>query len=110
MSAEPLSRREQDLRAWSSQFSGAAPIAGLEPRHPGTCVGVVERIRLVPGRTLEVTVTDGTGRLTAVFDGRATLPGLALGEAMRLRGTVSGAPGTTRTMRNPDWDSVRGPY
>ena len=109
MAFDPSVSRDADLRVWREQFTDAQPISELQPRQRGTCVGVVEKIRLDPGRQLEVTVEDGSGRLTAIFTGRSNLPGLELGAALRLTGTVAGANGTAE-MRNPTWAPVTEPY
>jgi hypothetical protein len=108
--ADPATRnRSEDLKRWQAQFADATPIAELRPRHPGTCVGVVQKIRLVPGRCIDVTVEDGTGRLTVTWTGRSTLPGIELGGGLMLTGTVALEEGTLR-MRNPDWSLVVEPY
>jgi len=70
---------------------------------------VVQRIRLVPGRSIDVTVHDGSGRLTATWTGRTTLPGVELGGGLRMQGTVA-EEGGRRRMRNPDWSLVAEPY
>ena len=56
--------RAEDLRVWQAQYADAAPIGELVPRRKATCVGVVHKIRLVPGRGLEGTIDDGSGRRT----------------------------------------------
>ena len=109
MPFDPTVSRDADLRVWREQFGDATPISDLRPRQRETCVGVVEKIRLDPGRQLAVTVEDGSGRLTAVFTGRSNLPGLELGAALRLTGTV-GTAGDTIEMRNPTWAPVTEPY
>lgn len=111
MPFDPDATRDEDLRLWRMQYTDATPIAGLAPRERQTCVGVVEKIRLDPGRQLEVTVEDGTGKLTAVFTGRSNLPGLELGAALRLTGTVLAGSGVAEVqMRNPSWTGVTEPY
>lgn len=110
MPFDPDVTRDEDLRAWREQFADAVPIAALIARERQTCVGVVEKIRLDPGRQLEVTVEDGSGRLTAVFSGRSNLPGLELGAALRLTGTVMPFNGHGVHMRNPTWAGVTEPY
>ncbi|MBA2528571.1 MAG: hypothetical protein H0V19_01175 [Euzebyales bacterium] len=110
MATDPTATREEDLRIWRSQFADAAPIAEVIPRHRATCVGVVHKIRLVPGRQLEVTIEDGSGRLTAVFSGRSNLPGLQLGVGLRLSGTVAATGDLGLQVRNPTWDYVTEPY
>lgn len=102
--------RAQDLRAWRRQFGDSCAIADVAPRTPCVCLGVVRIIRLVPGKALEITVEDGTGRLTAVFTGRNRLRGLEMGSGLRVRGTVLVDEQGHRTMRNPDWSLVTEPY
>ncbi|MBA2575351.1 MAG: DNA-binding protein [Euzebyaceae bacterium] len=109
MPGSPLDTRDADLRRWQAEFGDATPIAELRPRHRGTCVGVVQKIRLVPGRSIDVTVHDGSGRLTATWTGRTTLPGVELGGGLRMQGTVA-EEGGRRRMRNPDWSLVAEPY
>jgi hypothetical protein len=107
---DPTAVRDSDLRQWRSTFPDATPIAELARRHPGTCVGVVHAIRLVPRRSLEVTIEDGSGRLVAVWPGRTRLPGLELGAALRLTGTMSEDEEGVRRMLNPAWTPVSEPY
>lgn len=110
MASDPLAARDEDLRVWRGQYRDATPINQLQARQKQTCVGVVSRIRIVPGRQLEVTVEDGSGEVTATFTGRANLPGLELGSGMRLRGTVAGDARKGFVVRNPSWDYVSEPY
>jgi len=109
MSDPALSNRNQDLRRWRSQFPDATPIAELRLRHQGTCVGVVHKIRLTPGRGIDITIEDGSDRLTATWTGRTSLPGVELGGGLRLTGTVALEDGV-RLMRNPAWSLVVEPY
>ena len=110
MPFDPDVTRDEDLRAWREQFTDAVAISALVARERQTCVGVVEKIRLDPGHQLEVTVEDGSGRLTAVFSGRSNLPGLELGAALRFTGTVIASNGQGVQMRNPAWTGVTEPY
>lgn len=111
MPQSPEALRDEDLRRWRGQrFPDVPPIADLRPRHPASCVGVVHRIRVVPGRRLEVGIEDGSGRLTAVFTGRTNLPGLDLGRGMRLSGTVAVDADGQRRILNPAWSFVEEPY
>jgi hypothetical protein len=109
-SADPLVSRDQDLRRWQRTFDDATPIADLEPRRSATAVGVVKRIRIDPGTSLELTVEDGTGELVAAWTGRTQLRGVELGSALRLTGTVAADPEGRRRMRNPAWQLVTEPY
>ena len=110
MPFDPSVSRDADLRVWQEQFTDARPIGELRPRQQETCVGVVEKIRLDPGRQLAITVEDGSGRLTAIFSGRSNLPGLELGAAFRLTGTVATVAGIGVQMRNPTYAPVTEPY
>ena len=110
VSFDQLSSRAADLRRWSRQFTDATPISEVTPRQRATVVGVVHKVRIVPGRALETTIEDGTGRLTAEWAGRSQLPGVELGTALRLSGTVALDNDGRRRMRNPDYQSVAEPY
>ena len=102
--------RNADLRLWREQFADAIEIGDLRPRERQTCVGVVEKIRLDPGRQLEVSIEDGSGTITAIFTGKSNLPGLELGAALRLTGTVLANGNGEMQMRNPAWGGVAEPY
>lgn len=110
MAFDPVDSRDADLRVWREQFADTVAISDLQRRHAQVCVGVVSKIRLVPGRQLEVTIEDGTGRLTATFTGRSTLPGLELGGGLRLTGTVANGADGEPEMLNPSWAPVAEPY
>ncbi|MGH3665827.1 MAG: OB-fold nucleic acid binding domain-containing protein [Egibacteraceae bacterium] len=110
MGNDPVVSRDEDLRTWRSQYEDATPIADLVARQKQTCVGVVHRIRIVPGHQLEITIEDGTGEITAIFSGRSNLPGLELGAAIRLTGTIASAGRPGLEVRNPGWDYVQEPY
>ncbi len=107
---DPAARaRAEDLQTWRSEYTDATPLSDLRPRHRAIAVGVVSRILLVPGRRLDVTIEDGTGRLTATWTGRTQLPGVELGAGLRLSGTVADDDGLKR-MRNPEYALVAEPY
>lgn len=110
MTLDPFELRAADLRRWRAEFPGTVPIAEMPPRQVATCVGVVHKLRLVPGKALDVTVEDGTGRVTATFTGRTALTGLELGGGLRLCGTVIRDGDGTLRMRNPSWEHVSEPY
>ena len=110
MPFDPDAARSADLQVWREQFTDAIAIGELRARERQTCVGVVEKIRLDPGRQLEVSIEDGTGTITAIFTGKSNLPGLELGAAMRLTGTVVANGSLDMQMRNPAWGGVAEPY
>ncbi|MGI9018046.1 MAG: hypothetical protein ACR2HR_13235 [Euzebya sp.] len=101
--------RSKQLDAWCALFDGCTRISQLQDRQHTTTLGVVQRLRLVPGESLTATITDGTGKLRAVWTGRETVEGLELGSGLRLEGTVS-IDGASPVMRNPTWCLVRDPY
>lgn len=101
---------DEDLRRWRSEFPEATPIADLRPREPATIVGVVQRIRVVPGGSLTLRLSDGTGELEAVWAARGRLRGVTLGSALRLSATVGETTSGTRILRNPAWSLVAEPF
>ncbi len=101
--------RDRALRRWRDGFADVTPIADVTDRQPATCVGVVSAIRLVPGRSIEVTVEDGSGRLVAAWSGRTSLRGVELGGALRMTGCVGIGPEGVRRIRNPAWMPVAEP-
>jgi hypothetical protein len=107
---EPFVARDIDLRRWRAGFPDATAIADVRPRQATTVLGVVQRIRLAPGQGIEVTVEDGSGRLTGAWTGQTRLPGIELGGGLRLTGTVATAPGELPRMVNPSWQLVSEPY
>lgn len=102
--------RAEDLRRWRAEFPLTTPIDAVTPREKGVVVGVVSKIRLVPGRGFEVTIEDGTGRLVASWTGRSRLPGVELGAGLRLHATIAADPDGTLRMRNPEYALVAEPY
>lgn len=110
MTYDPDAARNADLRVWREQFTDTIAIGSLQARKRQTCVGVVEKIRLDPGRQLEVSIDDGSGIVTAIFTGKSNLPGLELGAALRLTGTVLANGAYELQMRNPAWGAVAEPY
>src|SRR5437764_8473064 len=72
---------------------GCTPIGEAEPRREVTVGGEISSVRIVPragSPSLEATVTDGTGYLTAVWTGRRRIA--VVGPGRRIRLTGRGAP------------------
>lgn len=63
-------------------------------------VAVAEEVAWVGGPVLEVTLVDGTGRLTLVFFGRRHVGGMDVGRRVVVAGTVGTHLGR-RVLRNP---------
>lgn len=111
MPVDPDARaRAEDLRIWRSAYTDAVALDRVVPRSRTVVVGAVMRIRLDPGRSIEVTVEDGAGRLTAVWTGRTRLPGIEFGTGLRLSGTAAVGPDGVLRMRNPEYALVAEPY
>ena len=100
---------DEDLRRWRARFPDATPIAELVPRQPQTIVGVASRIRIVPGRSLTLRLRDGTGEVSVSWQGRSSLPGLALGMALRCTAAVATEADGGLVLRNPAWSPVTDP-
>ena len=82
---------ELDRSRLKDRYSGLGitSIADLPLRSPARLGGEVQGLRVVPrsgSSSLEVTVTDGSGRAVAVFLGRRTLPGVTPGRGLVLEG------------------------
>jgi hypothetical protein len=100
--------REQ-LVTWCSDVGGT-PLDGLQLRQPVRIAGEVRSVRIVPragAASLEATVQDGRGSVTAVFLGRRKIAGLSPGRRVLLEGVVTanrkpgGASGHDCLMYNP---------
>ena len=66
------------------------PMGQARPRMRGRFAGQVRRIRIQPQgavSTLELELTDGTGRVTALFMGRRAIPGIECGSRLAIEGT-----------------------
>jgi hypothetical protein len=97
--------REQ-LREFCTARPGVEPIGGLEPRVPATVVGEIVAVRIVPKRDgspwLEATITDGSGKLVALWTGRRRIAGIKAGQRLVLTGRPSpSGPGGRLMIYNP---------
>jgi hypothetical protein len=97
----------EKLVTWCTQ-RGTTPLDGLELRRPVQIAGEIRSVRIVPragAASLEATVGDGRGTVTAVFLGRRKIAGLSPGRRVLLEGVVSGQknakPGGSCLMYNP---------
>ena len=82
---------ELDDRRLQERFHGLGltEIGSVVPRQPSRMGGEVHRMRLQPRSgvpAVEVTVSDGTGKVVAVFTGRRRVSGLEQGRAVLLEG------------------------
>jgi|GEM_PF-75487 len=106
-----LKRRGAGPVASQNGLSNAVqPIDGCKSGTRTRVAGTVESIKLTPGANtclLEVQISDGTSRITGVWYGRRHIPGVSLGTAMVLEGTVAATPKTFQIM-NPAYELLPG--
>ena len=96
---------EERLREFCSTRAGVVSIADVVPREPATVVGEITSVRIVTkGETpwLEVTVSDGTGKLVAMWTGRRRIAGIKPGQRLVLTGRPSpSGPAARLLLYNP---------
>jgi hypothetical protein len=102
-------RHRDDLRAFCADQLGATPIGALTPRVEATMVGEITSVRLVPkvGRSpwLEVTVSDGEGRMVLMWTGRKSIPGIRPGRRVKASGRPAATgPGGRLVLMNPIYE------
>jgi RecG-like helicase len=106
LSQDEGDRRAELIRTWASSIPGTTAIAEVQPRSVARIAGVVEGMRVHPREgmpTLEATVTDGSGRVTAVWLGRRSISGLTLGSRLILEGRLGGEASRLQMM-NPTYE------
>jgi amino acid transporter len=114
---EPKAKRSEherpvlaaDLRL-AERGVGAEPISGIVWRQRAKVAGRVKSVRVQTGpgaSNLECTVTDGSGSLLVVFQGRPTVPGIEPGARLVLEGMV-GSWHSQLAVLNPDYELVAG--
>jgi hypothetical protein len=74
-------------------------IVDVEPRQPMRVGGEVQRVKLTPRSgstpTFEITISDGSGEMVAVFTGRRSLAGIEHDRAIILEGVARRERGRT---------------
>lgn len=101
------SAEDRDREAMMAAVAALAvtPMADLVLRTPQQIAGEIESVRVVPraaADAIEATVTDGTGRITAVFLGRRRIPGISPGRRVMLDG-VPTRQGSRVLLYNPSY-------
>jgi RecG-like helicase len=87
--------------------AGADPIGSLRQPGRATVQGRLHAAEVRPAKhttVLACEVADSTGELTAVFYGRAYIPGLEPGRQVRLRGMVGIGDDGRPAMINPGYE------
>jgi hypothetical protein len=99
---------EENLREFCSAHPGVESIGSIEPRRPTTVVGEISAVRIVPkadGQWLEATISDGTGKLVALWTGRRRIAGVKAGQRLVLTGRPSPTgPGGRLLIYNPIYE------
>ena len=89
----PASELDLDrVRKACADVPGMTPIAEVKPRQEFSAVGEISSLRIVPragSASLEATITDGTGSLTAVWTGRRQIAGVGPGRRLVVRGRAN---------------------
>lgn len=93
LSQDASEQRAESIRTWAGTQSGVTLIEATQPRSIARVAGVVEGLRLRPREgapAIEAVLTDGTGKVTVVWLGRRSIPGLRLGSRLIVQGMVGG--------------------
>jgi RecG-like helicase len=96
-------RRDADVAPQEPAHPDLVPIAAASARRRVVVEGQVVRMRARPTSVqpaLAVTVSDGTGSITAVWTGRRAIGGITLGRRLRLEG-VTARVGDALEFTNP---------
>lgn len=104
---KPVDQQDREqLVTWCAEHGGT-PLDRLQLRQPVRIAGEIRSVRIVPragAASLEATVQDGRGSVTAVFLGRRKIAGLSPGRRVMLEGVVTchrQATGADSLMYNP---------
>jgi hypothetical protein len=105
----PAAELDMDrLRKACADVPGMTPIAEVQPRQEFSAVGEISSLRIVPragSPSLEATITDGTGSLTAVWTGRRQIAGVGPGRRLVVRGRANpSGPNGRVLLYNPTYD------
>ena len=96
---------QEQLREVSTSHPGVVSIGDVVPRQKSTVVGEISSVRIVNkagAPWLEVTVSDGTGKLVAMWTGRRQIAGIKPGQRLVLTGRSSPTgPGGRLLIYNP---------
>lgn len=88
--------------------AGVVAIRDVVPRQQSTIVGEIISVQVVPragAAWLEVTVSDGTGKLVAMWTGRREIAGITEGQRLVLSGRAApSGPGGRLLLYNPRYE------
>ena len=100
-----------DRAAFGQRGQGTTPIGQAQWRKRVEVVGRINSVRVQPRAgtsNLECVLTDGTGKLLLVFQGRRRIPGIQPGARLLVEGMV-GDWGHHQAILNPDYELIAGP-
>ncbi|HWE70559.1 MAG TPA: amino acid permease [Acidimicrobiales bacterium] len=100
-----------DRAAFGDQGRGTMPIGEVQWRTRVRVAGKIRSVRVQPRAgtsNLECVLTDGTGNLFLVFQGRRRIPGVQPGARLVVEGMV-GDWGHHQAILNPDYELIAGP-
>ena len=100
---------EQRLRDFCAGHLGVTPISEVVPRTETAVVGEVTSLRIVPKAVgspwLEVTITDGDGRMVLMWTGRRQIAGIRPGRRLIASGRAAATgPGGRLLLLNPRYE------
>ena len=100
---------EQRLRDFCADRAGVTPIGEVVPRTEATVVGEVTSLRIVPKAVgspwLEVTISDGDGRMVLMWTGRRQIAGVRPGRRLIASGRAAATgPGGRLLLLNPRYE------
>jgi hypothetical protein len=105
----PRELDEESLRKFCGAREDCTPIAEAQPREQISVVGEIACVSIVPqpdgSPWLEVTVSDGTGSLIAMWTGRRKIAGVKPGQRLVVsgRGAATGPKGRL-VIYNPHYE------
>jgi hypothetical protein len=112
LARSPEETRAEDCQHWARSVPDTVPIARVEQRERCRVAGLIRNIRIEPQEgtgSVEATIFDGSGELTAKWLGRKSLSGLRLGEGLVLEGIAGLGKDNQLVVLNPEYELVSGP-
>jgi hypothetical protein len=89
---KPVDEQDREKLVTWCAARGVTPLDELTLRRPVQIAGEIRSVRIVPragAASLEASVNDGRGTITAVFLGRRKIAGLSPGRRVLLEGVVT---------------------
>lgn len=105
LTTSPGALDEERLREFCTSRPGVIPIGEVVAREPSTVVGEITSVRIVPkvgAHWLEVTISDGSGKLVVMWTGRRRIAGIKPGQRLVVTGRAAPTgPGGRLLIHNP---------